>query len=672
MAKMVRMVKTDIVLQKIISILFLGLIFFLPLIFWIPNSEVFELPKMLFVYLMTALITAVWAMRMILAGRIIWRRTPLDIPILLFLLSQIVSTIYSIDPHISWFGWYGRFNGGLWSTISYTLLYYALVNNLRNKKQETGNNEKWSLLLASCSLFLFAILVSSAIVSLYALFQHFGIDKDFWVQDVMNRVFSTQGQPNWLAGYIVMIMPLAFVITSSKLKNQKSKLLSYGILLVLFLSLLFTKSRSGLLGFAVADTAFWGLVFTKFTKARPCFARPGLNWIIIHLGMLLLILTTNNPARDFLKNSVLQPSSFSPQPSALSPTKSEFGGTESGDIRKIVWNGAAELVKQRPFFGFGPETFGLTYWQVRPKEANLTSEWNFLYNKAHNEWLNLAANTGLFGLGSHLLLLGWFSVWVLKGLVRQLADQALLNYAILAALLGLEAVNFFGFSTVTTETYRYLFMGLVVGFATKGKILKGDSFIKLRWWQYFLLTTIAVSIFWAISGIFNQFQADLKYNLGRQFYSARYISESLESLSQAVNLSPNEPVFRNELAEILSVAAVSVWGSGDETRAVEIKNNAVENFKIVSRQSKFNLTFVRTRAQMEFLMREIDPDLTDEALKLSKQAIDLSPTDPRGYYLLGRMHAELNDKSTAENLYRRALELKPDYEEAIKILNSEY
>ena len=42
------------------------------------------------------------------------------------------------------------------------------------------------------------------------------------------------------------------------------------------------------------------------------------------------------------------------------------------------------------------------------------------------------------------------------------AGRALLRYAILSAILGVETVNLFGFSTVTTETYRYLFMGMAV------------------------------------------------------------------------------------------------------------------------------------------------------------------------------------------------------------------
>jgi len=713
------MAKTDIVLQKIISILFLGLIFFLPLIFWIPNSEVFELPKMLFVYAMTTLIAGFWLARMVVRQKIIIRRTPLDIPILLFLLSQIASTIYSIDPHISWFGWYGRFNGGLWSTISYTVLYYAMVNNIGLGVKGQGIKEsknKFAFLLAF-SLYPLALVASATIVSLYALLQHFGIDRDFWVQDVVNRVFSTQGQPNWLAGYLTMALPLTWAMAIMKAEGRRLKaegntdtnslnLWPLALSLLLFLALLFTKSRSGLLGFAVADIVFWLTVFVK-TRTKDEGRRTKVKqFIFIHLVGIILILTTNNPVRNFLfrviprdapnnasrGNLVTQIATVASLPhnderiaaleGGITLTKSEHGGTESGDIRRLVWNGAVQLVKQRPVLGFGPETFGLTYWQVRLKEHNLTSEWNFLYNKAHNEWLNLAANTGLFGLGTHLFLIIWFTVWYLRRFFNHSGHfnhSTFFLAAILAALLGIEVVNFFGFSTVTVGTYQYLFMAVAVavekdeGRRTKdegntGRILKGVS-LKTA---YCLLFTILLGTFYLLFQISRLYSADLKYNLGRQFYSAGYVSESLEPLSQAVNLVPNEPVFRNELAEILSVTAISAWGTGDEIRAIGIKNNAVENFKIVSEQSKLNLAFIKTQAQMEFLMREIDQKLTNEALILAQKAIYLSPTDPKGYYLLGRMYEELDDKSKAEKFYRRALELKPDYGEAIQILNTEY
>ncbi|MFH1840737.1 MAG: hypothetical protein ABH807_01075, partial [Candidatus Shapirobacteria bacterium] len=174
--------------------LFYALFFLTPLAMTPFNSELFEFNKMLAVYLLTILIGAVWAVRMIKEKKIIFQRTPLDLFLIIFLLTQILAFFFSIDRHTSFWGYYGRWNGGLLSTFCYLLLYWALVSNLNPKN-----------ILLTVRYLLFA----TAIVALYGITQHFGIDKNLWVQDVQNRVFSTLGQPNWLAAYLAAILPLS-------------------------------------------------------------------------------------------------------------------------------------------------------------------------------------------------------------------------------------------------------------------------------------------------------------------------------------------------------------------------------------------------------------------------------------------------------------------------------
>ncbi len=98
------------------------------------NHELFEFNKMIVVYLISIIIFFLWGLKMISEKRFFVRRTVLDIPILLFLASQIISTVISIDPHTSFWGYYSRFNGGLLSMIVYVLLYYALVSNFFDDK----------------------------------------------------------------------------------------------------------------------------------------------------------------------------------------------------------------------------------------------------------------------------------------------------------------------------------------------------------------------------------------------------------------------------------------------------------------------------------------------------------------------------------------------------------
>ncbi|TAN35170.1 hypothetical protein EPN27_04380, partial [Patescibacteria group bacterium] len=106
------------------------LFFVTPLLMLPITSELFEFNKMLFIYLMTVVVLVAWTVRMIWHRKIILKRSLFDVFFILFLFSQLLSTIFSIDRHTSFFGYYGRFNGGLLSIISYMILYYAFVSNI--------------------------------------------------------------------------------------------------------------------------------------------------------------------------------------------------------------------------------------------------------------------------------------------------------------------------------------------------------------------------------------------------------------------------------------------------------------------------------------------------------------------------------------------------------------
>jgi len=394
--------------------LFATLFFFVPLILWPYSSEVFEFNKTVFVYGMTTIITALWLYRSISAGKIIFCRTILDIPIILFLTSQLISTIVSIDPLTSVFGYYSRFNGGLLSTLCYSFLYWAFVSNM------TKSYTVYAIR---------SILASAVLVSIYGVLEHFGIDKNVWVQDVQSRIFSTLGQPNWLAAWLVAIIPITWFFS---LEKKKFWLYFFGSLLF-FIVILFTKSRSGLAGFVITDFIFWGYTLLKFKKG---FLK---EFLIFNISFLVLFLVIKSP---ITRNQ---------SPSTSGPAL-ETGGTESGTIRKIVWKGAVQVWLHNPVFGTGPETFAYSYFLYRPIEHNQTSEWNFVYNKAHNEYLNIAANTGSFGLLSYLGLI-IFSIFIF------LKTK---NYYLLAGYTGLAITNFFGFSVVPTQLEFFLFPAIAI------------------------------------------------------------------------------------------------------------------------------------------------------------------------------------------------------------------
>ncbi|MBI1982087.1 MAG: hypothetical protein HYS68_00670 [Candidatus Levybacteria bacterium] len=179
--------------NRIIEYAFYALFFLLPLVFTSDTYELFEFPKMWLVFAITLIIACFWLIKMVLQGRFFVAQTPLDIPIVLFLLSQIISTIFSLDIHVSMWGYYSRFNGGLLSILSYIFLYYAFISNImsegwraRGTPVEHPQGAKRARMSDGgearqdperiVKRLIFVSLISGAIVALWGLPSHFGYD----------------------------------------------------------------------------------------------------------------------------------------------------------------------------------------------------------------------------------------------------------------------------------------------------------------------------------------------------------------------------------------------------------------------------------------------------------------------------------------------------------------
>ncbi len=616
-------------LSILIPNLFYLLFFFVPLILWPYTSELFEFNKMLLVYILTLLIAASWTAKMIQEKKIIFRRTILDIPLLIFLASQILSTLTSIDPRTSFLGYYSRFHGGLLSTISYTLLYWAYVANMDRVK----------------TLSAIRYLLSAAVlVSIYGILERFGIDKDIWVQDVQNRIFSTLGQPNWLAAWLVALVPLTWSKDLSAISKQfpKLKIPNYIFWVVVssifFLTLLYTKSRSGLLGFAVADLIFWGFILIKYKKE---FLK---QFIIFNLSFAILFLVIGSPFRI----SGIQ-SQVSPSGPAL-----ETGGTESGEIRKIVWQGAIDIWKHNLILGTGPETFAYSYYRFRPAAHNLVSEWNFIYNKAHNEYLNYLATTGTLGAFSYLLVILFSLIQISKNYLGQLEIRLIRN-SLFAGYVSILVTNFFGFSVVPVALEFFLFPAMAAALANNQQTTNNLQLKKLANGQKAAIVVLLLVVCWLLIVVARYWYSDIFYNKGRQFNSISKYPEALVYLQKAVKLSPKEALYRNELSQISAGLAEKAQGFTDF--AVAQSNKAVL-------LSPANVNILRDRANLFYKLSKVNPEYLTSAIEALLLASVKAPTDAKIFYNLGIMYLRTGQVNDALDVFQKTISLKPNYKEA--------
>src|SRR3990167_1858086 len=173
------------IFDKLIYCSFVVLIFFSPLIFTTSTFELFEFPKTFFLYFLGATIILLYSIKKVQEWKVpkINIKNPINILVLGFLIINIISTLLSSHLYTSVWGYYTRFNGGLMSVLVIFGVFFVAVNILKKDDYE--------------NLFLCLTLLP---ISLHGITQYF--------QEVP-RVYSTFGQPNWLAAYLVMVLPIS-------------------------------------------------------------------------------------------------------------------------------------------------------------------------------------------------------------------------------------------------------------------------------------------------------------------------------------------------------------------------------------------------------------------------------------------------------------------------------
>ncbi|MFH2085587.1 MAG: O-antigen ligase family protein [bacterium] len=628
-------------MQSIITLTLYLLSIFIPLTFTTINSELFEFPKFILLLSGTLVILLAWAIHIYQTHDykfISSHNSPIVYSIIAILVAQTLATIFSIHPYTSFWGYYSRFHQGLLTTIYYSVIYFAAIKWLDKK-----STHKLIKITIGTSFF----------ISLYAILEHFGVDKNLWIQDVQSRVFSTLGQPNWLAAYLIPNLFLTLYL--SQINKNKNPYLLYIVCCTLFAALLFTKSRSGFLGFGLSYLTYWTLIMRQFSfsKIRSLFIHYS-SFIILFAAVLGTPYTP--PLSSYFTNTVPTISHI-PQGTQL-----ETGGTESGDIRKIVWTGALSLIKKYPLLGTGPETFAYTYYWIRPLAHNMTSEWDFLYNKAHNEYLNIAATSGLIGLVAYL----YFHFAVFSASLTRIPKSKKVNqsedgelralYPVLgASIISFAITNFFGFSVIPVYLLMIIIAAIPSATSNNTIFLNPKSYILNP--LFFIIPLILIYPA-------RLYFADYVYARGKANLDAGQLDAAIPLLEKAVSYRPSLDLFHNALGEAYSMLAVNTGSSDNEAtkaQANRYASLAIKQALTTRKLNVYHLNDYKSRAKIYLWLAALDPQYYANAKDELIRARELAPTDPKLAYNLGLVYTRVNDLGSAEQQLKDAISLRPIY-----------
>ncbi len=636
---------------------------------------------MMLTYSITILIALSYVAYVVIQKPISLPRTPLDIPIALFFISQLLATVFSIHPFTSLFGYYSRFHGGLLSTATYIVLYYAVVGTVRPKEIKK---------------LLYTLLISGILVSIYAALEHFGhsfscllISKgssfgaDCWVQDVQSRVFATFGQPNWLAAFLIGLIPISLSGIGAT-RSQFLRIASVLTTLLFVVVLIYTQSRSGIIGFIISMALSAPIIVWWFMRKRVSIHQSVLLGIV-GVGAVFFLLWYPTPVSEFITSKVLpktaqvQPVANSHAPASPPVNRLEIGGTDSGDIRKIVWTGAYNVWKRYPLFGSGVETFAYSYYQDRPAEHNLVSEWDFLYNKAHNEFLNFLATTGIAGVAAYCFFLS-SCVWLYLRLVYQKHGdvQSATHWyglAFLSATIALTISNFFGFSTVMVAILLFLFPALAV-VAIRGERTQAQEVSPLITPNHSttlsIFTSLALIAIFSLAIVYRYWSADTDFTAGKSALREGQLREGFAKLEQAISKNPQEALFLDTLASEYASYAVQFAQAGQATTAAQLATKSVTYIRKTLELNSRQLNFYKTSARSLILLSQFDDQYLQAAQEVLTSARERAPTDPKVVYNLGLVEIGLGNQEKGISLLEETIQLKPNYDTVRAQLALEY
>ncbi|MEE8359917.1 MAG: O-antigen ligase family protein [Candidatus Omnitrophota bacterium] len=357
-----------------------------------------------------------WALRKLLMGRegIRLEHSGLNRPMLIFYAICFLSIFSSTDPLES-------FSSFLTKLTEYVLLYFIVIETIKDKKMVRN--------------IAIAAALSIAIGCLDGVYQKFtGMDliRGYPLHS-LERITGPFKFPNGFSGWLIVMI---FPITSLFLFSKENKTLKTICALLLSLSaycVFYGFTRAAFLSSLVGMGVMFILMIPK-----PSFIVFGAIFIILPL----LIVFLPDGAKDHVYLLKI------------------FGGS-STQHRLQVWTAGWRMFMEKPFLGQGYNMFMANYARFRvPADSGI---WY-----AHNSYLQIAAESGIFALLSFLWLTIKMAVISLKSW-RGIGDGFLkfLYLGLFCGILSFLMLSFFDVTHFSLRTAVLFYLSLGVLSAVK-------------------------------------------------------------------------------------------------------------------------------------------------------------------------------------------------------------
>lgn len=380
--------------------------------------------------------------------------------ITLFVIIAFISTLHSFNPYLALVGNDGRKDGFI-----ALLIYYLLYANVRNIKDN-------KLIMRILDIFFIYGIVSTG----FAFLEVYLPNTIFTAKHYIHMGYGLQANPNFFGSYTLLLTLLGLYI-SLFIKKDKFYIIST---IIIYCGLVMSESTGPFITFIFM---LFCLIIYILIKRRDLINKM-IIYLIIFISMFFIVNYSLIYVNKNIYNlEVEDRSTISGDIKSLSETLLSYFNSKNNNpnnnsnnivvddsnivyeinkvssLRLMIWENVVEYVKKdnNIWLGAGPDNLSIYY--IADHDENGVHFFNI--DKAHNIYLNILAETGIFSLIVYIM---WIIVLHLKGI----KEKNMYINLLLFGLIGYNIQGLYNINVIYVVPYYYIIAGMLIG-------LKGDN-----------------------------------------------------------------------------------------------------------------------------------------------------------------------------------------------------
>ncbi len=603
--------KLAIFCDKLTKFCLYFLVFAMPIFFLPWSFEILEFNKQTLLAAITIFAVLGWLGRMLAEKKIALRKSFLNLLAILYLTIYALSTWFSIDKIKSFLGTSGVEKDAFITVLCFVLLYFVIVNNVRELK--------------TIKKLLGSLFLGTALAAFFVLLQFLEL-----LTFSQNKAFNTIGTLSGLGISLSFsfVLAFSFLLSPHEEATEKRKsavlkiLLASLLILILFLLI---SIDTWMIWASLAVVLAFLLAFAVL-RAHEIKNLAWLTFPMAGLALAVLLFFIKTPVNFRLPAEVM--------PSIRASAETSL-----------------KTLQESPLLGSGPSTYVFDYAKNKPKEINLTPFWNLKIDRSAIRFLTMLATVGLLGIVSWLLLALFLAGKLFIHLIREKTDKLwIFSLSIGSGWLLLLIAKFLYSSNLTLEFFFWFAAALLVVLTCRNfwEISLSES-PRASILLSFLLT---LAIIFSISSLFllgQRYAADLKFARAVEAGERGEEPEKIiASLNQAIYLNRfNDAYFRNLAQGLLIKINQTLSLEPTEERAKEIQNH-FESAVIVAKRAtelgpKNSANWIVLASIYGTILPIGVPGADEWAVNSYSKAIELEPANPLLFTELGKIYLTAAD-----------------------------